>query len=50
MKDRDLKNDSTGDMTIGTPNWGIPWQLPKTSYVELEAALLQEDSSDDKSD
>jgi deoxycytidylate deaminase len=50
MKDRDLKNNSTGEMTMNTPDWGTPFQLPKISYVDLEAALLDEDSSDDRPD
>ncbi len=42
LKNRDLKNDSTGLMQIGSPSWGQPWDLPRQSYVELEAALSKE--------
>jgi deoxycytidylate deaminase len=41
LKDRDLKNASTGDFSIGTPEWGSPWQIHGASYVELEAALAK---------
>ena len=39
LKERDLKDDSSGDMKIGAPEWGQPWSLRKNSYVELEAEL-----------
>jgi len=39
LKERDLKDDSTGDMKIGVPDWGQPWSLRKNSYIELEAEL-----------
>jgi deoxycytidylate deaminase len=41
LKDRDLKDFSTGDFRIGTPEWGSPWQIHGASYVELEAALAR---------
>jgi deoxycytidylate deaminase len=41
LKDRDLKNVSTGDFSMGTPEWGSPWQIHGASYVELEAALAK---------
>lgn len=37
LKNRDLKNDDTGMMQIGTPKWGQAWDLLRHSYVELEA-------------
>jgi deoxycytidylate deaminase len=42
VKDRDLKNNDTGDMTLGQPDWGTPWHLRRVSYVELEADLFRE--------
>jgi deoxycytidylate deaminase len=41
LKDRELKDSSTGDFKIGTPEWGSPWQIHRASYVELEAALAR---------
>lgn len=41
-KDRDLKNDRTGILEIGEPQWGAPWHLRKASYVQLEAELSRE--------
>jgi deoxycytidylate deaminase/dephospho-CoA kinase len=43
LKDRDLKNDDTGDLWIGTPGWGTPWHLRKKSYVQLEAQITKTD-------
>jgi deoxycytidylate deaminase len=39
MKDRDLKNDNTGDFELGTPAWGTSWHLRMKSYLQLEAQL-----------
>jgi hypothetical protein len=41
LKDRDLKNDDTGDLSISTPDWGTPWHLRKKSYVQLEAQITK---------
>jgi deoxycytidylate deaminase len=41
FKDRDLKNPLTGDLDVGTPEWGTPWHLRTAGYVELEAALIK---------
>lgn len=41
LKDRDLKDNSTGVMKIGEAVWGGPWGLPTLSYVELEAKLAE---------
>jgi hypothetical protein len=41
-KDRDLKDDRSGTMSIGEPDWGAPWHLRKASYVQLEAELSKE--------
>lgn len=41
LKERDLKNDATGDMKIGEPAWSTPWHIGRVSYVELEAKLAQ---------
>jgi deoxycytidylate deaminase len=41
LKDRDLKDKSTGAMKIGDAPWGGAWQLPSLSYVELEAKLAE---------
>lgn len=42
LKDRDLKNNDTGEMAIANPDWGSPWHLRRVSYVELEADLLRD--------
>ena len=39
--DRDLKNSDSGEMEIGTPDWAGPWHLGKSSYVTLEAKLIE---------
>lgn len=39
LKERELKDNASGDMRIGIPDWGQPWALRKNSYVELEAEL-----------
>lgn len=44
MKDRDLKDDNTGEMQVKPPKWGKPWHLPRVSYVEIEAELSVEDN------
>ncbi len=41
LKDRDLKDPTSGDFKIGSPDWGSPWHLHRVSYVELEAALAK---------
>jgi deoxycytidylate deaminase len=43
LKDRDLKNDDTGDLKISAPDWGTPWHLRKKSYVQLEAQITRAD-------
>lgn len=40
-KDRDLKNNMTGDMEFSEPNWGQAWHLARLSYVEIEAELTK---------
>lgn len=42
LKDRELKNSQTGNLSIAEPEWGTPWHLRKASYAELEAALVKE--------
>ena len=41
MKDRELKNNETGLVSIGAPEWGSPWHLRRISYVEIEAELVK---------
>ncbi|MBV9570771.1 MAG: hypothetical protein JO056_05985 [Alphaproteobacteria bacterium] len=41
LKDRDLKDNDTGTMLPGAPDWGSPWRLGSVSYVELELALIK---------
>jgi hypothetical protein len=41
LKDRDLKNDDTGDLKISAPDWGTPWHLRKKSYIQLEAQITR---------
>lgn len=43
LKERDLKDDDTGDFRISEPSWGTPWHLRRKSYVQLEAQLTQEE-------
>ncbi len=47
LKDRDLKDNSTGKMTIKAPEWGSPWHLSKISYLDVEAELCEELSSNE---
>jgi deoxycytidylate deaminase len=42
-KDRDLKNDDTGDLKVSNPHWGSPWHLRRMSYAQLEAELSFEE-------
>lgn len=39
LKDRSLKNKSTGKMSIGEPTWGGSMALRRVGYVDLEAAM-----------
>jgi len=43
FKDRDLKNDDTGDLHLASPEWGTSWHLRKKSYLQLEAQLAKTD-------
>jgi deoxycytidylate deaminase len=43
FKERDLKNDDTGDFQISMPSWGTPWHLRRRSYVQLEAQLSKKE-------
>jgi len=47
LKERDLKNNETGEMDIQEPDWGTPWHLPRNSYVQIEADLAKEESAND---
>jgi deoxycytidylate deaminase len=38
-KDRELKDERTGIMKIGSPKWGSPWHGRRISYIQLEAEL-----------
>jgi hypothetical protein len=39
LKERNLKDNDSGEMKIGIPDWGQPWTLRRNSYIELEAEL-----------
>jgi deoxycytidylate deaminase len=39
LKERDLKDNASGEMKIGVPEWGQPWSLRRNSYIQLEADL-----------
>ncbi len=39
LKDRDLKDEQTGNMQISSPEWLSPWHLAKMSYLDIEAKL-----------
>ncbi|MEO5331141.1 MAG: deaminase [Magnetococcus sp. YQC-5] len=41
MKDRDLKDDSTGNRQIGEPDWGSPWDTTRLSFADLELAITK---------
>lgn len=41
-KDRSLKDKSTGEMKIGSPEWGNKWNIKRVSYTQLEAELTKE--------
>jgi deoxycytidylate deaminase len=41
VKDRDLKDRTTGKLQVKAPDWGSAWAREKTSYVDLEAALTE---------
>lgn len=40
-KTRDLKDKESGDMRIGSPEWGDEWSPFTVAYPELEAALTR---------
>lgn len=42
LKDRPLKDDATGKLSIRNPEWGSPWDLGRLSYVQLEAELSRQ--------
>lgn len=42
VKDRELKNEKTGHLEIGDPDWGTPWHLRTASYAQLEAILFED--------
>ena len=44
MKNRDLKDGKTGEMTISKPDWGSAWNLPVSGYIERESNITKEDS------
>ena len=39
IKDRSLKDKSTGDMAVGQPRWGGQWNLKRIGYTEMEAKI-----------
>jgi deoxycytidylate deaminase len=41
LKDRSLKESDTGHYHVGSADWGTPWDIHRTSYVELEVALAK---------
>ena len=42
LKDRELKNKTTGILQVQEPEWGTPYDLSRKSYAELEAALTKD--------
>ena len=42
LKNRPLKNDDTGKIEFGQPEWGSVWDAGRLSYVQLEAELYKE--------
>jgi deoxycytidylate deaminase len=47
LKYRDLKDNRTGKMIIKAPEWGTPWHLSKISYLDVEAELCEELSTNE---
>jgi deoxycytidylate deaminase len=43
-KDRSLKDDVTGDMILGSPDWGGKWGVRAIPYTSLEASLTAEEA------
>lgn len=43
LKDRELKDSSSGRYTIGEPEWGNPYYLSKIGYLQMEAELLKDE-------
>lgn len=41
-KNQDLKNDTTGELEVQSPEWTEALHLAKSSYLELEAAVAKE--------
>ncbi|MGE5112461.1 MAG: anti-phage dCTP deaminase [Acidobacteriaceae bacterium] len=41
LKNRELKDKSSGKMVIAEPAWGQSWHLTKVSYVDLEERLAE---------
>lgn len=41
QKDRRLKDGISGDLQIGLPEWGSPYDISKSSYAEFEVALTR---------
>jgi deoxycytidylate deaminase len=48
LKDRDLKDKTSGNMHIQQPEWGTAWHLPRSSYIQIEAELAREEATDGK--
>jgi hypothetical protein len=45
FKDRDLKDDDTGELKFGAPSWGSLFDGRRISYPQLEAELAKEAAS-----
>ncbi|MFV1976985.1 MAG: anti-phage dCTP deaminase [Candidatus Scalindua sp.] len=45
LKDRDLKNNETGELCITEPDWGSKWHLRGISYIQLESELLKNEAN-----
>lgn len=46
LKDRDLKDDTTGAHVIKDPEWGLHWAIGRLSYVQLEKDLNAQDEGE----
>lgn len=42
LKDRDLKDDATGVMTMGEPEWGSSFDQTRVGYAEVEVLLSRD--------
>jgi hypothetical protein len=42
LKNRELKDNETGDYKVSSPDWGSAWDIRGAGYLKLEAFLAEE--------